>query len=110
MFRALVLAHLLAAPAVAQAPFDELLAILRQDGSAAQVAAMDAFARRDDAAAAIAPLLARMRADSGSAVIGGVDTRRLERCTASPRVSAPRSLASCQAITNPPPGRAATSA
>jgi D-alanyl-D-alanine carboxypeptidase len=61
-----VLAHRLAAPAVAQAPFDELLAILRQDGSAAQVAAMDAFARRDDAAAAIAPLLARMRAEAPS--------------------------------------------
>ena len=48
----------------AQTPFDDLLPILRQPGSAAQLAALDAFAERADAPAAIAPLLAQIRAEA----------------------------------------------
>lgn len=57
------LASVLAAQA-APAPIDDLLAIVRRQGSADQVEAMRAFAARPDAPAAIAPLLQRIRAEA----------------------------------------------
>lgn len=48
----------------AQTPFDDLLPILRQPGSAAQLDVLDTFAARADATDAIAPLLQRIRAEA----------------------------------------------
>lgn len=48
----------------ARAPIDDLLAVLRRQGSADQLEAMRAFAARPDAPQAIAPLLERIRAEA----------------------------------------------
>ena len=61
MLRALLVVALLAVQVAAQDPFDTLLATLRENASAAQLAAMEQFAARDDAPAVVPALLAKIR-------------------------------------------------